>query len=405
MNIGERIHVLRKKSRQSLARLADRVGVSTLTLASWEKGETSPDENELKRLAQALNVSIDTFLNHTEYYNRSDLITSAYDDYKEKNKVRTIVIIIVAIVVSLIIADTLLALALKRNPLLSWKVSYLDGDNYVYKGLLMDNFYCVDGDTVTLEQKFKFSGFKCSNTKEEKPKSNKQVIDIKDTSKDKEGFKCSSAKELFYEDDNYRYFLECTNSSYVIVTYYNDKTENIKSALENGKITIKDLDEYGIKYLQEEKQKTEPLPPDTEGYPKKEALELNTSLTFYLHKDYISALQVTLKVIDDKLILVDNTGNREKTIFAENVKGIAKRTYGATEKAKLLVLTKNGDLYISDKEINYDYKWDEEMNFKRADVRDIDSIFIEKNNKDDADGVLVVITSDGEENYISVDLT
>ena len=45
------------------------------------------------------------------------------------------------------------------------------------------------------------------------------------------------------------------------------------------------------------------------------------------------------------------------------------------------------------------------MNFKRADVRDIDSIFIEKNNKDDTDGVLVVITSDGEENYISEDLT
>ncbi len=404
MNIGERIHDLRKKSRQSIAKLADKVGVSTLTLASWEKGETSPDEIELKKLAQALNVSIDTFLNHTEYYNRSDLLTNAYDDYKEKNKVRTIVLTIAIIIVVLIVGDTLLALALKRKPLLSWKISYLNGEGYVYKGLLMDSFYCTEDDEVTLKQKFKLSGFKCSNDTKKPEKSNKQVTDIRDTSKDKNGFRCSSAKEMFYEDDEYKYFLECTNSSYIIVTYYNDKTENIKSALENGKITIKDLDEYGIKYLKEEQKKTTPLPPDSEGYPKKEELELKTSLTFYLHKDYIAALQVTFKVSDDALILVD-TGNRQKTMFAENVKGIAQRSYGSNGKAKLLVLTKNGDLYISDREINYDYKWDEEITFKKADPHNVESIFIEKNNKDDADGTLVVITSDGAQYYISEDLT
>ncbi|MBR5453731.1 MAG: hypothetical protein IKV54_06610 [Clostridia bacterium] len=62
------------------------------------------------------------------------------------------------------------------------------------------------------------------------------------------------AHEVIYEDDNYYYCLGNIESEYYIVTYKNGEKQNIKDALAEGKITLKDLDNNQITYFAEPKQ-------------------------------------------------------------------------------------------------------------------------------------------------------
>ena len=256
MNIGDKIYSIRKEKGLSISKLAKAVGVSKSTMTSYEKGEATPSAIEINQIASALNVSVETFLDDTEYHNNADLLTNYYDDYKEKNKGNIAFLILVLVIILALILDTLVAFFLKKSPLLSWKVSFLSGNSYVEKGLFMDSYYCVNDETheITLVQKLKFTDYSCPSSNTSSNKTNKTVISIKDTSKDIPDFICSSATELFYEDDKFQYYFSCTNSSYVIVTYYNNTTENVKQALEKGKIKISDLDEYNIEYTQELKK-------------------------------------------------------------------------------------------------------------------------------------------------------
>lgn len=60
--------------------------------------------------------------------------------------------------------------------------------------------------------------------------------------------------EFFYEDDNARYYFPTPRSRFITVTCLNGESENIIPALESGRVTIADLDRFGIKYYTEEKQ-------------------------------------------------------------------------------------------------------------------------------------------------------
>ena len=78
----------------------------------------------------------------------------------------------------------------------------------------------------------------------------KKIIDETDNIED---FFCAQALEPFYSDDNYTYYFGCIKSSYVKVIYEDDTEDSIQDALENGRITIKDLDKYNIGYGKEAK--------------------------------------------------------------------------------------------------------------------------------------------------------
>ena len=52
---------------------------------------------------------------------------------------------------------------------------------------------------------------------------------------------CIDGIDYFYEDENYRYYFTCLKSNYIIVNI-NDKEYMLKDALENGIITIKDIE-------------------------------------------------------------------------------------------------------------------------------------------------------------------
>lgn len=63
-----------------------------------------------------------------------------------------------------------------------------------------------------------------------------------------------AAEEEFYQDENYVYFFPTIRSGYITVTYLNRASENIRSALDAGRVTIADLDRFHIAYYTKPKK-------------------------------------------------------------------------------------------------------------------------------------------------------
>lgn len=61
----------------------------------------------------------------------------------------------------------------------------------------------------------------------------------------------ADALEGFYNDDMYNYYFSSIRSQYVIVEYSDGSTETVAYALAENRITIADLDAYGIGYYKE----------------------------------------------------------------------------------------------------------------------------------------------------------
>ena len=73
---------------------------------------------------------------------------------------------------------------------------------------------------------------------------------IVDSSKDIKEFACDDALEEIYKDDSFIYYLPCIKSEYIKVIDVSSKEErNIKEALQNATINIKDLERFNIEYL------------------------------------------------------------------------------------------------------------------------------------------------------------
>ena len=79
------------------------------------------------------------------------------------------------------------------------------------------------------------------------------IIEIRDRT-EYEPLECAEATELFYEDETTYYWFNVIKSHYIMVTYNNGNSEDIVTALNAGRATIADLDEFGIEYHTEPKQ-------------------------------------------------------------------------------------------------------------------------------------------------------
>lgn len=99
------------------------------------------------------------------------------------NKSFKIIFIVILVVTGLIVIDTLQALVLKGNPILSLKVELEDRDSYAYKGIFMDTYYCVkEKDIVSVSRHLKFSKFTCPIDNDEMEELEKYLNAVNDGS-------------------------------------------------------------------------------------------------------------------------------------------------------------------------------------------------------------------------------
>ena len=107
-----------------------------------------------------------------------------------------------------------------------------------------DSQWCIDEQTQRCEEKalkyFQQNG-----------NISKNVDNIVDQSKNDPNVSFDTALEEIYRDIEYVYYFSVIKSKYVVVTYTDGTTANVKDALNAGDITLTDLDRFGIEYTKE----------------------------------------------------------------------------------------------------------------------------------------------------------
>jgi putative transcriptional regulator len=66
MEFSERLKTLRKEARLTQVDVAEKLGVSQPAYASWERGIKKPTQENLVKIAQVLNVSVDYLVGLSE---------------------------------------------------------------------------------------------------------------------------------------------------------------------------------------------------------------------------------------------------------------------------------------------------------------------------------------------------
>ncbi len=79
---GERLAKYRKKANLSQEELADKLNVSRQAVSKWERGESSPDTDNLISLAKLYNVTLDDLLNK----NPDETLNKENDEHKNKKE-------------------------------------------------------------------------------------------------------------------------------------------------------------------------------------------------------------------------------------------------------------------------------------------------------------------------------
>jgi len=80
--LGEQIRKLRMSKKYTLALMADRLGVTTSAVASYENGSRNPSFDVLMKIARIFNVTVDTLLggNDEDLINVSGLLPEQRDN-------------------------------------------------------------------------------------------------------------------------------------------------------------------------------------------------------------------------------------------------------------------------------------------------------------------------------------
>ena len=159
------------------------------------------------------------------------------------NKYKKYILLAVFSIIILIIIDISQALIFQNSPVLKIR-EHFDGGILYYKdkGLITYTYNCIGEKRKTV---LKWEKYSCP-LKE-------TTFEIIDESKNIKDFICAEALEEIYRDDEYIYFLSCMKSKYIKVNYSpNHFSENITTALKEGRVKISDLDIFKIDYIKKE---------------------------------------------------------------------------------------------------------------------------------------------------------
>lgn len=67
MEFSERLKILRKQAQLTQVDVAEKLGISQPAYASWERGIKKPTQENLVKIAQILNVSVDYLVGNSDY--------------------------------------------------------------------------------------------------------------------------------------------------------------------------------------------------------------------------------------------------------------------------------------------------------------------------------------------------
>ena len=166
--IGKFIAKLRKQKKLTQEQLAEKLGITKNAVSKWERGLGLMDLSLLKPLSHILEVSVTEILNG-ERFTKEEIDSKSEEtlidtlDYSakeikkvKKNKFIIILLTIVITILSIVILDTIQAIVFKNSPIISWRIEDAnDSDSYVDKGILIDTYYCVSDDVITVFQHLK----------------------------------------------------------------------------------------------------------------------------------------------------------------------------------------------------------------------------------------------------------
>lgn len=66
MEFAERLKILRKQVKLTQAQIAEKLDISQQAYASWERGAKKPTQENLVKIAQILNVSVDYLVGNSD---------------------------------------------------------------------------------------------------------------------------------------------------------------------------------------------------------------------------------------------------------------------------------------------------------------------------------------------------
>ena len=72
MEFAERLKILRKQVKLTQAQIAEKLNISQQAYASWERGVKKPTQDNLVKIAQVLNVSIDYLVGNSDEHLKED---------------------------------------------------------------------------------------------------------------------------------------------------------------------------------------------------------------------------------------------------------------------------------------------------------------------------------------------
>ncbi len=171
-------------------------------------------------------------------------------------KLKKISLIVVSVLVSLILLDTLQARLLKQSPFISWQEK-INEDSYVDKGIILNTYYCVkDTDIVTVSWHFSNTKFTCPEYDNNEhtflgivTEVNKTHLMVEPYAYEEELY---SSDKFLIELDNYN------NTNYEVetivkITYKGMIYESYPAQIDTTKIEIKTLDNFKLIFQEKNK--------------------------------------------------------------------------------------------------------------------------------------------------------
>lgn len=160
------------------------------------------------------------------------------------------ILAVLSIIFIIFIID-LFSISDKNKPIIYFSDIYSDDGYYLYKGILYDTYDCVGNEVERgTHIVFRWNEFECKKINQFEV-SNLKVTNIVDNTVADKNYVCDEKKEVLFEDSVTRYYFNCTKSAYIMVTYDDGTSDNLKAAISKGNVTMSDLDKYKINYEKE----------------------------------------------------------------------------------------------------------------------------------------------------------